>query len=179
MDEGLHIEAAGPVHTAVLVALYGQCFDDAWSIQSMSQVLRSPGAFARLARQADGAPVGFALARHAGDEVELISLGVPPARRGRGIGGALLRDVIALAQQAGAVRMVLEVAETNDVARRLYAAAGFRAVGRRPDYYQRANSVPVAALTLAREMRASPRAETEKTEEIEVKAQPGQSNFQD
>lgn len=165
MDEGLHIEAAGPVHTAVLAALYGQCFDDAWSIESMSQVLRSPGAFARLARQDDGAPVGFALARHAGEEVELISLGVPPSRRGQGIGGALLHDVIDLARQAGAVRIVLEVAETNDVARRLYAAAGFRAVGRRPDYYQRANSVPVAALTMAREMPASPRPETEKNKE--------------
>jgi RimJ/RimL family protein N-acetyltransferase len=74
---------------------------------------------------------------------------------------------------------VLEVAETNEVARRLYAAAGFRAVGRRPDYYQRANSVPVAALTMAREMHASLRVEIEKTKEIEIKAQPEQSNFQD
>lgn len=155
MAEGWHAEPVGLAHTAVLVALYGQCFDDPWSTESMAAVLNSPGCFAFIARSPSGPPGGFALARLAGDEVELISLGVLPGERRRGIGGILLGAVMERALGAQARRVVLEVAETNDAARGLYLAYGFVAVGRRPDYYQRANSVPVAALTMAREIFAA------------------------
>jgi ribosomal-protein-alanine N-acetyltransferase len=151
MIPAIRIESVGLAHTPVLATLHAACFDDAWSAGAMADVLASPGAFACIAMPvdlSDAAPAGFALARLAADEAELLSLGViPPARR-RGIGQALLDDVIRRAGQLKARALFLEVAETNDTARLLYAANGFSAVGRRPDYYQRANSVPVAALTL-------------------------------
>lgn len=155
----VRLEPATLLHTAILVELYAQCFDDAWSTGSMAAVLGAPGAFATIAveERDDGAtPIGFALARHAGDEAELISIGVPRARRGCGIATMLLREVIRRAQAGHATRLLLEVAETNDAARALYAAHGFRAVGRRPDYYQRANTVPVAALTMALDLIENP-----------------------
>lgn len=155
----VRLESASVLHTAVLVDLYAQCFEDAWSTGSMAAVLAAPGAFAAIAlHERDGGafPVGFALARHAGDEAELISIGVPPAHRGRGIAAILLRDVIRRARAGRATRLLLEVAETNDAARALYAAHGFQAVGRRPDYYQRANRVPIAALTMALELIGTP-----------------------
>ena len=161
MSAALRIEAAGLAHTRVLADLHAACFDDAWSVGAMADVLASPGAFAALALLADapeGPPVGFALARVAADEAELLSLGVIPSARQRGIGRALLDDVIRGAVTRGAAALFLEVAETNEAARRLYAANGFGAVGRRPDYYQRPNTVPIAALTLRR---ALPRGATE------------------
>lgn len=161
MAGALRIEAAGLAHTAVLVALYARCFDDPWSTGSMAAVLASPGALALVALRDEGGaeiPVGFALARHAGDEMEIISLGVVPECRRRGVAGCLMGEVLALARSRGSTRVVLEVAETNEAARALYAGYGFHAVGRRPDYYQRANSVPVAALTMALDLLA-PRAE--------------------
>jgi ribosomal-protein-alanine N-acetyltransferase len=94
--------------------------------------------------------VGFALARVAADEAELLSLGVIPAARRQGIGQALLDDVIRVAAARQAAALFLEVAETNEAARRLYGTNGFSAVGRRPDYYQRPNTVPISALTLRR-----------------------------
>lgn len=152
MTISVRLESAGVLHTAVLADLYAQCFEEAWSTGSMAAAVVAPGAFAAIAlHDRDGAafPVGFALARHTGDEAELIAIGVPPAHRGRGIGAMLLREVIRCAQAGRARRLLLEVAETNDAARALYAAHGFRAVGRRPDYYQRANRIPIAALTMA------------------------------
>jgi [ribosomal protein S18]-alanine N-acetyltransferase len=147
----MRIEPAGLAHARVLAALHAACFDDPWSVGAMAEVLASPGAFACLALPEGGAePAGFALARVAADEAELLSLGVIPAVRRRRTAQALLEDVMACAARRGAVTLFLEVAETNEAARRLYAGNGFVAVGRRPDYYQRPNTVPIAALTLRR-----------------------------
>ena len=154
MTAPCRLQRADVAHTQLLAALYGQCFDEPWTAESMAAVLASPGAFALIAvAEPDGvAPIGFVLARHAGDEVEVISLGVLPTCRRQNVGGRLLDEVLLRAVQAGAGRVVLEVAETNEPARALYLGRGFRPVGRRPDYYQRANTVPVAALTMARDI---------------------------
>lgn len=151
MIPAIRIEQVGLAHTRVLATLHAACLDDPWSAAAMADVLASPGAFACVAvpvNSSDAAPAGFALARLAADEAELLSLGVIPSARRRGIGQALLDDVIRSASRLKARALFLEVAESNDPARLLYAAKGFSAVGRRPDYYQRANTVPVAALTL-------------------------------
>ncbi len=153
MTVPVRIDAVGLAHTRVLAALHAACFDDTWSVGAMADVLASPGAFACLALAVDTpepSPLGFALARIAADEAELLSLGVIPAERRRRIGQALLDNVLHSAEQFRATALFLEVAETNEAARRLYEANGFSAVGRRPDYYQRPNTVPVAALTLRR-----------------------------
>jgi [ribosomal protein S18]-alanine N-acetyltransferase len=148
----VRLTAANGAHAAVLAALHGRCFEDAWSIQAMAEVLGSPGAFAYLALgAADGnpdQPVGFALARRTGDDAELLSLCVLPEGQRRGIGGALLDEVMRRARQVGARRLFLEVAENNEAAQALYAARGFVAGRRRPDYYRGPNRVPIAALEL-------------------------------
>jgi [ribosomal protein S18]-alanine N-acetyltransferase len=148
MSEAARIELAGVPHAGLLSALQAQCFDDAWSPSSIAEVLVSPGAFALLAVQGEAMPVGFAVARLAGDEAELLSLGVVVSQRRKGIAKRLLRAVIERAGAAGSRALFLEVAESNDAARLLYSARGFTAVGRRPDYYRRPNAVPIAALTL-------------------------------
>ena len=159
---------AGPAHAAVMAALHAQCFDDAWSVRAVADVLASPGAFAYLALvpaegdpAADGAevPVGFALARRTGDDAELLTLCVLREHRRRRIGAALLEAVTHRARQFGAHSLFLEVAETNQAAQILYAAHGFVAGRRRPDYYRGPNRVPVAALELRRDL-AGPRPST-------------------
>lgn len=154
MTVALRVDAVGLAHARVLAALHAACFEDSWSVGAMADVLASPGAFACLAFPAGATdPAGFALARVAADEAELLSLGVMPSSRRQRIGRALLDDVIRRVGELNAAAIFLEVAETNDAARLLYAASGFSAVGRRPDYYQRPNTVPVAALTLRRALR--------------------------
>lgn len=157
MTPSIRIEPAGLAHTRVLAALHASCFDDAWSVGAMADVLASPGAFACIALptgEPEPSPAGFALARVVADEAELLSLGVHPSARRQRIGQALLDEVIRRADRLGATTLFLEVAETNEAARLLYVANGFSAVGRRPDYYQRSNTVPVAALTLRRALRS-------------------------
>jgi len=147
---------AGVAHAALLAALHGRCFDDAWSTQAMGEVLGSPDAFAYLAIGAsedrEDRPLGFAMARRTGDDAELLTLCVLPEERRRGVGAALLDEVMRRARAGGARRLFLEVAETNGVAQALYAARGFVAGRRRPDYYRGPNRVPTAALELSCEL---------------------------
>jgi ribosomal-protein-alanine N-acetyltransferase len=147
---------ASLAHAAVLTELHARCFEDVWSRQSMEEVLGMAGAFAFIATPAaaPSAPIGFSLGRVAVDEAELITLCTLPEWRRRGIAQALLTESERAALAGGAQRMFLEVAETNQAAQALYLARGFTAVGRRPDYYQRPNHAPVAALVLRRPLRS-------------------------
>lgn len=79
-----------------------------------------------------GVAVGFLAARLlAGDEFEVLNLAVDPAWREQGIGARLLEHAIASCPG----QWFLEVRESNEPARRLYAKLGFRPAGRRPRYY--------------------------------------------
>ncbi len=95
-------------------------------------------------------PVGFALARDLGGECEILTLGVLPACRRRGVGRALLRAILNRARRQSIPSIVLEVAADNAAARRLYGAAGFVAVGRRPRYYRRDDETVDALLLRCR-----------------------------
>ena len=70
-------------------------------------------------------------APHDGDAeaAYLISMWVAPEGRGRGIGGALVAEVVTWARRHGFRRLVLDVAAQNAWARRLYERCGFVATG--------------------------------------------------
>jgi [ribosomal protein S18]-alanine N-acetyltransferase len=124
-----------------LAEMHRGCFpDDPWDADVLSRIIGLAGIFGRLA-WADDTPSGFVLARDLGGEVEVLSLGVIPEARRLGVGHALLQAVLAEADQCGAASVVLEVAEDNAAARRLYRVCGFIEAGRRPRYYRRAKTV--------------------------------------
>ncbi len=80
---------------------------------------------------------GYVVAHYAADMGEILNLGVTPARRRRGLGGALVQEVLAALGTQGVTEVFLEVRESNASARRLYEGRGFHAVGRRAKYYRR------------------------------------------
>jgi ribosomal protein S18 acetylase RimI-like enzyme len=65
------------------------------------------------------------------DEVQLVSLWVDPAARGRGLAQRLIRVVAGWATSIGAQRVYLFVQESNAPGRALYERAGFRPTGDR------------------------------------------------
>ena len=83
------------------------------------------------------APVGFGVVsllrpvRLA--ELEIVA--VRPALQRRGIGAALLRELVEAARRGEAQTMRLEVRRSNAPAIALYCRQGFRESGRRPGYY--------------------------------------------
>lgn len=123
--------------------------EDPWERRALARLLALPKMHARLARRG-AKPVGFILALVVAGEAEILALCVDPGARRRGVGRALLADLYAAARAAQSARIVLEVAADNEVARALYAAEGFAAVGRRPFYYRRPDAAAADALILAR-----------------------------
>lgn len=135
-------------HVSVLSALHALCFADPWSEKAMADLLAMPGAFGLISLDGED-PTGFILCRGAAGEGEVITLGVVPTARGRGIGAGLIVAAAGRARTAGLRRLFLEVAEDNKAARALYGGAGFSEVGRRGAYYARPDGPAVDALILA------------------------------
>jgi [ribosomal protein S18]-alanine N-acetyltransferase len=69
------------------------------------------------------------------DEIHINNVALRPQFRGRGIGSALLRHVVAEAKRLGARRATLEVRASNTAARRLYERLGFYVAATRRNYY--------------------------------------------
>jgi [ribosomal protein S18]-alanine N-acetyltransferase len=142
----------GPFDLDIVAVLHAACFEEAWGVKAIAELLAGPGSFGLLAA-APGAngphPAGFLLARVAMDDCEILSIGVTPGHRRRGMARSLMERAQRLAAGSGARRMFLEVAEDNWGARRLYAGLGFAPVGVRPNYYRR-GAGSVAALTMRR-----------------------------
>ena len=110
-------------------------FSDPWT----------PGAFRSAAEEErllflvaehEGTVVGYSVSWCVADQAELANLAVDGDVRGAGIGGQLLDAAIAAAREAGCESMHLEVRESNEAARALYASRGFAEVGRRRRYYR-------------------------------------------
>jgi ribosomal-protein-alanine N-acetyltransferase len=81
--------------------------------------------------------VAYCVAQIVVDELHIHNLVVRQGARSQGLGGRLLRVVLALAAGRGARVALLEVRQSNWAAIQLYRSAGFQAVGLRRDYYER------------------------------------------
>ncbi|HEX6441214.1 MAG TPA: GNAT family N-acetyltransferase [Stellaceae bacterium] len=124
-----------------LSLLHRACFpEEPWETDALERILMLSGTFGFCVWQGD-LPVGFVLARDLGGETEILSIGVLPERRRSGLARALLGAVFAEAERRGGDSVVLEVADDNAPARRLYAGLGFVAIGRRPRYYSRGSGL--------------------------------------
>ena len=126
------IVPAGPATAAVMAAVQQSAFPpgDHWTEHDIARQLGLPGTFGYLAVAG-----GMVLARVAADEAEILTLGVHPAARRRGVARALMQATWQEARRRGAVALFLEVAAHNNAAQALYVTLGFIEVGRRRHYY--------------------------------------------
>ena len=153
------IEAIRPDDLPAVAALHARCFDEPWRPELIGRIARAPGGFGLLWRNGSE-PLGFVLGRSNGARAEVLSLGVAPAVRQRGVARALMNAAIDRVSWRGLRTLYLEVAEDNDAALRLYRALGFAQVGRRPRYYARPEAEAADALTLRRAIAPAAAGET-------------------
>lgn len=81
-------------------------------------------------------------------DADVLTLTVLPNLRRLGIGRAMLRDLIAWAQERKAPAIYLEVREGNEEASPLYLSEGFQPISRRSNYY----SFGVDAVVMKKEL---------------------------
>lgn len=116
-------------------AIEQDVFTDPWSTQDFRDCLASDAVF--LVADSGDKVAGYVVAIDAADEGEILNLAVAPQGRRRGLGRALVEHVLDVLSGRGARQIYLEVRESNAPARALYAAHGFKEVGRRKEYYRR------------------------------------------
>ena len=136
---------------SALAKLHAGSFQRGWSDGEFERLLLDRSTVADRA-QVGRAIAGFILSRLAAGEAEILSVAAAPAQRGRGLARALLNRHLGRLAGLGAQAVFLEVDEDNEAARRLYARAGFREVGRRPGYYPQNRRPPATALVLRRDL---------------------------
>lgn len=107
-----------------------------WSEQAYKDVFE-PGAPERLLllSESDGQLQGFLVARFTPGDCELENIVVAPENRRHGIARQLLESLIVKARERGVQKILLDVRESNTVARSLYRKLGFQETGRRKNYY--------------------------------------------
>src|SRR2546429_325888 len=79
---------------------------------------------------------GFICAREVAGEWEIENVVVEESVRRRGVGEAMLRELLEKVRERGGSAVWLEVRESNLAGRQFYEKNGFRECGRRPKYYQ-------------------------------------------
>jgi len=145
------LSTASPRDAAALAALHAASFNRGWSEPEFEQLLTDRNVIADRATSGRG-NVAFILSRRAADEAEILSVAVARAWQGRGLARRLLDLHLRRLAGLGLRAVFLEVDADNKPARRLYARAGFREVGRRPGYYVQQGRAATGALVLRRDL---------------------------
>jgi [ribosomal protein S18]-alanine N-acetyltransferase len=122
---------------ASVAAIERTAFSDPWSLRSFREALDSASVYFACARSDAGSVLGYVVAWFVADQGEIANIAVAPDQRGRGVGRALLDAALGEAAARGIGAVYLEVRDSNQRARELYASRGFEEVGRRRRYYRR------------------------------------------
>lgn len=141
---GTTIRTARSTDLSPILAIERASFSDPWSKESFETALSLQHMRFLVAESAqDLEPVGagaalagYVLALFLGEEGEVADIAVSPTVRRRGVGGALLDQLILIGRREGVRSLYLEVRESNVAARELYESRDFLPVGRRTGYYQ-------------------------------------------
>jgi ribosomal-protein-alanine N-acetyltransferase len=105
--------------------------------------------------EAGGEIRGYAILMPVLDEAELLNIGVAAGWQRKGLGRAILREMLEEARNKNMRRVFLEVRHSNAAAIALYHSVGFTEIGVRRDYYQNASGSE-DAITLACELKGDP-----------------------
>jgi len=112
-------------------------FSNPWSDSTfLGEIQNTPVSFPLVVVQKPTEKViGYIIYWHIREDVQVNNIAVHPDFRGKGIGEALMRHVIAKVRKDGATFMALEVRPSNAAAVTLYKKLGFEMLGSRKNYY--------------------------------------------
>ena len=156
MSSVVRVRRATVGEASLLAKLHATSFEDHWPEDALSSLLQRANVMGYIAMVNDEEAIGFSLIQVIADEAEVLTICIMPEHRQRKAGRQLLEASIGGARESGALKIFLEVAETNLPARRIYALAGFEPVGRRKAYYPGGGGLTGAsdALVLRRDLTA-------------------------
>lgn len=150
MNAGLVILTAKDA--ADCAALHAAGFSKGWSSAEFSALLQQPAILGLGLTCAADALKGFVLVQKVGDMAEILTITVTPDARNQGFAKQLLNAMEKRLGARGMARVVLDVAEDNSAAIKLYESVGFIVDGRRPGYYQTGREMPADAILMSKSL---------------------------
>ena len=122
-------------HVPQVAELEKICFSDPWSEKSVAYELTNPLSCWLVAVE-DGRVAGYIGSQTVMGESDMMNVAVHPDYRRRGIAERLVNDLVEALKAFESHCLTLEVRESNDSARALYAKLSFCQVGLRKNYYR-------------------------------------------
>jgi len=110
-------------------------FSDPWSEQSFREEVQNPDALYLVACE-DEQVLGICGLLISYDEGDVLNVSVSDKARRRGIGEAMLKELMLQGKQRGVNAFTLEVRKGNQPAIALYEKLGFVSEGVRPNFYR-------------------------------------------
>ena len=119
---------------AAAAALEARLFSHPWKEQDFEESLEDP-CRAFFAAMEGEALLGYCGLQWSGEQGDILTIGVEPSCRRKGMGLALMREALSECRAQGVKELFLEVRESNEAARRLYEKCGFALLYNRKNYY--------------------------------------------
>ncbi len=119
-----------------VVEIEKNTFSQPWSEKSFRDTLNREDTLYLVAEE-QGEILGYCGLWQSLDEGEIPNVAVKERARRRGVGKALLTEMLSQGKKRGITAYTLEVRVSNRVAIRLYEKAGFRQEGLRPRFYSK------------------------------------------
>jgi len=113
-----------------------EAFSMPWSYEAIKSELYNEKAIYIVA-EIDGKVRGYAGLWQVIEEGYITNIAVDQRFRQKGIGCKLIKNLEELGKSKGIERFTLEVRESNEAALGLYGKLGFKASGKRKDFYER------------------------------------------
>lgn len=135
MNEEIRIRPAKLYDVPALARIERDSFGSPWSAEEITKDVTAGGNVYVAVGEYGAEKAGYGEIRFVAGEAQIYNIAIAPEFRREGIGEALLRHMIAKAEDNGCELVTLEVRGGNEAAMALYTKLGFREVGRRKGYY--------------------------------------------
>lgn len=122
---------------------------DAWPLQMFVDELSQPETRRYVVAEAPEGIIGYAGLMCIEPIADVQTIAVVPEYEGRGLGSALLRELISEGRRRGAADLLLEVRADNPRAQQLYRRFGFEQIHVRRKYYRDGVDALIMRLELA------------------------------
>lgn len=110
------------------------CFSNPWSEDGVRQFFENSNNGAVIAL-VSGEFAGYVTYSHVLDEIQIANVAVMPEFRRKSVAESIVAELVKIAKQLNAVRITLEVRESNVPAIKLYEKTGFEKIATRKGFY--------------------------------------------
>ena len=124
-----------PEDTEAIEAIEQACFSDPWSRAGIEAQLSNKYGMSVVAAL-DGKPIGYVMGIALYETCEIVNVAVDPDFRRQGAARLMMSGFLDACRGKDVRQVLLEVRESNMAAIGLYESFGFRAYGKRKDYYE-------------------------------------------